>query len=68
MDIIVIECYESFSRFSLLDSTFLKLKPVVTTVRLQDVGASIIALDRREPQPFHAQNIMRLKVLQFIDW
>jgi hypothetical protein len=54
MDTVVIESYESFSRFSLLDSTFLKLKPVVATVRLQEVGASRIALDRREPQPFDA--------------
>ena len=52
MDTVVIECYESFSRFSLLDSTFLKLMPVVTTMRLQEGGASIVALDRREPQLF----------------
>jgi len=28
MDTVVIECYENFSSFSLLGSTFLKLNPV----------------------------------------
>jgi len=43
-----------FFTFFFIYSTFLKLQPFMTTMRLQEVGASIIALDRRVLQPFYA--------------